>query len=68
MRGDYAALHPHFTDVSAGLVDRIHAKRKRVNAWTVNTDVDLRRVIGMGVDGIITDDPALACRLTGRAG
>ena len=64
-RGDYAALHPYLTDVSAGLVYRVHAAGKRLNVWTVNTEADLKRMVGLGVDGIITDDPALALRLLG---
>ncbi|MGD0610658.1 MAG: glycerophosphodiester phosphodiesterase family protein [Anaerolineales bacterium] len=65
-RGDYAVLHPYLTDLDNGLVRRVHAARKRVHVWTVNAEVDIRRVISLGVDGIITDDPALACRLLGR--
>ncbi len=65
-RGGYAALNPYMTDVNAGLVYRIHAAGKRVNAWTVNAEADIKRMIGLGVDGIITDDPALALRLLGR--
>ncbi len=65
-RGDYYALHPYLTNVDAGLVDRIHAAGKRVNAWTVTAEVDIERMIGLGVDGIITDDPALALRLRER--
>jgi glycerophosphoryl diester phosphodiesterase len=37
-----------------------------VNVWTVNDEADLRRVIDWGVDGIITDHPALARRLLPR--
>jgi len=65
-RGDYAALNPYLTDVNAGLVHRLHAAGKRLNVWTVNAEVDLKRMVGLGVDGIITDDPALALRLLGR--
>ena len=65
--GDYAALHPHVTDVNTDLVNRIHTAGKRVNAWTVTTEKDIRRMIGLGVDGIITNDPALALRLLGRS-
>jgi glycerophosphoryl diester phosphodiesterase len=65
-RGDYAALNPYLTDVSAGLVYRVHAAGKRLNVWTVNAEADLKRMVGLGVDGIITDDPALALRLLGR--
>jgi glycerophosphoryl diester phosphodiesterase len=65
-RGDYAALHPYLAETNAGLVERVHAAGKRLNVWTVNTEADLRKVIGFGVDGIITDDPALALKLLGR--
>jgi glycerophosphoryl diester phosphodiesterase len=32
----------------------------------VNEEADLRRVIALGVDVVITDRPDLALRLTGR--
>ncbi|MGH7313657.1 MAG: glycerophosphodiester phosphodiesterase, partial [Candidatus Rokuibacteriota bacterium] len=35
-------------------------------AWTVNTEADLRRVIGLGVDIVISDRPDLALRVAGR--
>jgi glycerophosphoryl diester phosphodiesterase len=28
-----------------------------VDVWTVNTEPDMRRVLGHGVDGIMTDRP-----------
>jgi glycerophosphoryl diester phosphodiesterase len=62
----YAALHPFYTDADAGMVARVHAAGKRFNVWTVNAEDALRRMIGLGVDGLITDDPGLACRLLGR--
>jgi glycerophosphoryl diester phosphodiesterase len=34
--------------------------------WTVNEDADLRRVIQLGVDIVISDRPDLALRLVGR--
>jgi glycerophosphoryl diester phosphodiesterase len=66
-RGNVQALHPYYTDVTAGLVERLHAAGKTVNTWTVNGEVDIKTMIGRGVDGIITDDPALALRLLGRS-
>jgi glycerophosphoryl diester phosphodiesterase len=66
-RGDVSALHPYFTDLKPGLVDRLHAAGKKVNVWTVNQESDVKNMIGWGVDGIITDDPALALRLLGRS-
>jgi glycerophosphoryl diester phosphodiesterase len=56
------------SDVDAGMVFRVHAIGKRINVWTVNNDADLKRMIGLGVDGIITDDPALALKIIGRSG
>ncbi len=66
-RGNYDALNPYMTDVTAELVNRVHAARKRVNAWTVTVEADIKRIIGLGVDGIITGDPALTLRLLGRS-
>lgn len=65
-RGSYAALNSYVTDVNARLVNRVHAAGKWVNAWTVTTEEDIKRMIRLGVDGIITDDPALALHLLGR--
>ena len=67
-RGDVQALHPHFTGVTAGLVDRVHVAGKRINIWTVLAETDIKRMIGLGVDGIITADLALTLRLLGRGG
>jgi glycerophosphoryl diester phosphodiesterase len=66
-RGDYFALHPHLADAGPGLVNRVHAAGKRVHVWTVNAEEDLKGMIGLGVDAILTDDPALALRLLGRS-
>jgi len=65
-RDTYAALHPNIVNVDAGLVSRVHAAGKRLNVWTVNGEENLKRMIGCGVDGIFTDDPALALELLGR--
>jgi glycerophosphoryl diester phosphodiesterase len=39
----------------------------RVAAWTVNQEPDIRRVLDLGVDVVISDRPDLALRLAGRA-
>jgi glycerophosphoryl diester phosphodiesterase len=39
----------------------------RVAAWTVNAEPDIRRVLDLGVDIVISDQPDLALRLAGRA-
>jgi glycerophosphoryl diester phosphodiesterase len=37
-----------------------------VAAWTVNQEPDIRRVLALGVDVVISDQPDLALRLAGR--
>jgi glycerophosphoryl diester phosphodiesterase len=37
-----------------------------VGAWTVNEEADIRRVVALGVDVVITDRPDLALRVLGR--
>ena len=66
-RGDYFALHPYLAEVTPGLINRVHAAGKRLNVWTVNSEEDLKKMIGLGVDAVFTDDPGLALRLLGRS-
>ena len=66
-RGDYFALHPHLNNVNSRLVYMVQASGKRVHVWTVNQEEDLKRMIDLGVDAIITDDPVMALRLLGRS-
>jgi glycerophosphoryl diester phosphodiesterase len=58
--GDYQALHPGLHDVTPQQIARVHRLKRRIHVWTVNTAEDMRRLIGWGVDGVITDDPKLA--------
>lgn len=57
---DVSAVHVSFDLISAELVKRIHSHGMSIGAWTVNEPADLRRMIAMGVDRIITDQPILA--------
>ena len=61
--GDYNALHPNLGDVTAQQVQRVHKLKRKINVWTVNAEEDMRRLLGWGVDGIMTDDPLLAIRV-----
>jgi len=53
--------------VSAELVAAAHGRNVRLHVWTVNDEALMRRLIALGVDGIITDRPDLLLRLLGRA-
>jgi glycerophosphoryl diester phosphodiesterase len=52
------AMHPQFTVVDADYVAGCKNTGIQVNAWTVNDPVQAQRLWAMGVDAIITDDPA----------
>jgi len=55
------AAHSHYLALGlAGMIDGFAAAGMAVRAWTVNTDADMRALIGAGIDAIITDDPAAA--------
>lgn len=49
-----------------GLVPALRAAGNQVYVWTVNDLVDLDLVRDLGVDGVITDRPALVLRQLGR--
>jgi glycerophosphoryl diester phosphodiesterase len=59
----YYALHPEHSDVTRGLVESCHRWSKRVHVYTVNEEEEMRRLFGLHVDGIFTDDPVLARRI-----
>ena len=51
----FRAVHPFVASVTPELVERAHAAGLGVNVWTVNAPEDLRAMIGLGVDTVITD-------------
>ncbi len=66
--GDLTALDADFLAVamgmaSRGLVARAHEAGKQVFVWTVNDPVSLSRMMSLGVDGVITDEPEMARRV-----
>jgi glycerophosphoryl diester phosphodiesterase len=50
-------VSPNHLWIDRPMVEALHAAGVRVAVWTVNDDADLDRVVAMGVDAIITDDP-----------
>lgn len=66
IKKNFFAVHPHFAGVDKQLVDYAHNNNLKVNVWTVNEKVDMKKLISIGVDGIITDDIPLAKELLGR--
>lgn len=56
-RLDLAALHPHFNLITPEVMDTAQREGWRVNTWTVNDSAQGRRLLGMGVSGLIGDVP-----------
>ena len=55
-----ATIGPRWDLVTAELVDGAHALGLRIVPWTVNDADEMAALIELGVDGLVTDDPALA--------
>lgn len=52
-------VQPPWDVVDAQLIDRAHALGLKVHPWTINTELLMLDQLALGVDGIMTDDPAL---------
>lgn len=64
--GDIISLEyaDHFsieaTSVTTSLVEKVHKEGKQLYAWTVNTEENIKKMIDLKVDNIITDNVILA--------
>lgn len=52
-----AAVHPHYSVVTAKFVAWARGNGWQVNPWTINDPKEMRRLMDLGVDMIITDAP-----------
>jgi glycerophosphoryl diester phosphodiesterase len=55
--------HPNHKGVTALTVEKAHSLSCRVFPWTVNEEKEIHRMLGLGVDGMITDVPHLVKRI-----
>lgn len=55
----HEARHPRFPMVTEATLEWCHARGLRVNTWTVDEPAEMRRLIALGVDGIITNKPGV---------
>ena len=71
-RGDAAQLPTKIGPLALGeqwVVDKCHAVGLRVDYWTVNDPGEARRLLALGADGVMTDDPgAIAPVFAGLGG
>ena len=53
----HEARHPHYKMVDARYMAWARRRGYRVNTWTVDDPAEMRRLVGLGVNGIITNVP-----------
>ncbi|MBX2842123.1 MAG: hypothetical protein KTR26_10140 [Flammeovirgaceae bacterium] len=53
----YTAINPYFMSLTAGKVNTLHERGFKTNPYTVNKEDEMKKLIAMGVDGIITNYP-----------
>lgn len=55
-----------YTYIDEEFVREAHSLGKEVHAWTVNYRGDIKRMMDVGVDNIITDNPVLVRKVMNR--
>ncbi len=53
------SLHPRFKLLNPAYLHRLQQRREKLYAWTVDDPREMRRLIRLGIDGIITNRPEL---------
>jgi glycerophosphoryl diester phosphodiesterase len=51
------AINPEYVFLNTGNIDKIKKEGLKIFTWTVNDPQEIKDVITLGVDGIITDFP-----------
>ncbi|WP_432713450.1 glycerophosphodiester phosphodiesterase family protein [Pedobacter sp.] len=54
---------PYYVLVGKGLVDRCHEANVKIIPWTINSAKDLKYLLNLGVDGVVTDFPNIMQQL-----
>jgi len=65
LSGRAAQWPPHAWPIhfaQRGLIERCHRLGMRVDFWTINDPDEARRLLDLGADGVMTDDPARVAR------
>ncbi len=56
----YRSIHLDHALLDAAAHRQLARAGKSIGVWTINAEADLRRVVALGVEALITDEPALA--------
>jgi len=62
----FDGISPHFASLNPERVKVLHKAGFKIYAWTVDEPEDMKNLIQMNVDGIITDSPVVLKKLLGR--
>ncbi len=65
---DVDGFNVHYESLSPGRLAAFHRAKKSVSVWTVNDVEDMKRLLTWGIDGIITDKPAVALNQANTVG
>jgi glycerophosphoryl diester phosphodiesterase len=58
IEADFLAVNARFA--TSQMVQKAHEANKLLYAWTLNDPVSVSKMVGRGVDGVITDYPDMA--------
>lgn len=59
-------LHPEFNSLDSTIVSDAHAAGFGINAYTVDSEKDIEKMISLGIDAVITDCPDVVKRVLGK--
>jgi len=54
---EVAGINPNLNFAGKRIIRRLHERGQEIFVWTVNKEKDMRKLVGLGVDGIITNYP-----------
>lgn len=63
---DIECYHPYFRELNEKMIEDFHENGRAVNVWTVNEPDDIRAMITLGADGIISNYPQRVLDELGR--
>ncbi|TFF88944.1 MAG: glycerophosphodiester phosphodiesterase [Promethearchaeota archaeon] len=60
INNNFEAIHPLYRLVNKDFINYAHQEGLKVNVWTVDSKIAMRKLIKIGIDGIVTNDIKLA--------
>ena len=66
IRKNFYAVHPFYKYIDDEYITFVHKNNLKINVWTVNIKAAMKKLIKMGVDGLITDNIQAAKEVLNR--